>query len=185
MSEPIKRACHFLRAFHDSGPRSASKIRLIVLHDTEGGTPGSVATMFSRASATASTHLVTGEDECYRMLPDLIIPWGAPGVNTNGLHIEQCGFASWTRTQWLTHEKTLRRSAYKAAVWAHKYNIPLRWVGPAGLLLRRKGVTTHRDASKAFPLIGSGHTDPGPNFPKDKWMQWAKEYRATLEGGGV
>lgn len=181
----IRAACKRLRAAHDSGARSKSSIRHIVLHDTEGGTAESVAVMFSRLSARASTHLVVDEKECYRMVPDLVIPWGAPGVNTSGLHIEQCGFASWSRVDWLQHETTLRRSAYKAARWAHMYDIPLRWVGPAGLLIRRKGVTTHRDASRAFPLIGSGHSDPGPNFPKDKWMLWAKQYLAIIEGGEV
>ena len=178
----LLRPCHLKAAAHNSGGRSTSSIRHIVLHDTEGGTAESVAAMFASPKATASTQIVVDENECYRMVPDKVIPWGAPGVNTTGLHIEQCGFASWTRQQWLLHEVTLRRSAAKAARWAHMYDIPLRWVGPAGLLVRRKGVTTHRDASIAFRIFG-GHTDPGPSFPKDKWMQWAHEYLAEIEQG--
>lgn len=178
----LLRPCKIRRAAHDSGPRATSQIRWVVLHSTEGGTAESVAAMFSRPTATASTHLVVDEKQCYRMVPDKTIPWGAPGVNTGGLHIEQCGFAHWTRVQWLLHEVTLRRSAAKAARWAHMYGIPLRWVGPVGLLIRKKGVTTHKDASVAFRIFG-GHTDPGPNFPKDKWMQWAREYLHELSGG--
>jgi hypothetical protein len=175
----LLRPCIIRRAYHDSGPRSKGQIKWIVLHDTEGGTAESVAAMFARPSALASTHLVVDEIECWRMVPDLVIPWGAPGANTGGLHIEQCGFASWSRSQWLAHEKTLRRSAAKAARWSLMYGIPLRWVGKWGLKLGRKGVTTHKDCSLAFPP-NDGHHDPGPNFPKDKWMSWAKEYRREI-----
>jgi len=182
MSEPIRNTCHLRRAAHDSGPRSRSSLRHIVLHSTEGGTAESVARFFA-TTAQASTQIVVDEKECWRMVPDLVIPWGAPGVNSTGLHIEQCGFAHWTTTQWLEHEKTLRRSAFKAARWAHRYGIPLRWVGPWGLRVGRKGVTTHADASKAF--TPGGHTDPGPNFPKAWWMRRAKEYLAELEASDL
>ena len=172
------RTCKVLRARHDSGPRSKSQLKWIVLHSTEGGTAESVARFFA-TTAEASTQLVVDDKECYRMVPDLVIPWGAPGVNTGGLHIEQCGYARWSKAEWLKHEHTLQRSAAKAARWAHMYGIPLRWVGPIGLRLGRKGVTTHADASKAF--TPGGHTDPGPGFPKDQWMRWARAYLADLQ----
>ncbi len=172
------RPCKPWRAKHDSGPRRASQIKWVVLHSTEGGTAESVARFFA-TTAQASTHLVVDDKECYRMVPDLVVPWGAPGVNTGGLHIEQCGFARWSTAEWMQHEHTLQRSAAKAARWAHMYGIPLRWVGPIGLKLGRKGVTTHADASKAF--TPGGHTDPGPGFPKDQWMRWARGYLAELE----
>jgi hypothetical protein len=173
------RVCRPLRAAHDSGPRSKSRIKWVVLHSTEGGTAASVARYF-HTTAQASTHLVVDDKECWRMVPDLVIPWGAPGVNTGGLHIEQCGYARWTRAEWLAHGHTLDRSAAKAARWAHMYGIPLRWVGPIGLKLGRKGVTTHADASRAF--TPGGHTDPGPGFPKDVWMSRARAYLADIEG---
>ena len=175
----LLKPCTIRWAKHNSGPRSKSQLKWIVLHSTEGGTAASVAAFFA-TSAEASTQLVVDDKECYRMVPDLIIPWGAPGANTNGLHIEQCGFSYYTRADWLKHEPTLRRSAAKAARWAHMYGIPLRWVGKYGLRLGRKGVTQHRDVSAAWPDLGD-HSDPGPNFPKDLWMKWAREYLAELK----
>lgn len=172
------RPCKVRRARHDSGPRSKSQLKWIVLHSTEGGTAESVARFFA-TTAEASTQLVVDDKECYRMVPDLVIPWGAPGANTAGLHIEQCGWARWTKAEWLAHEHTLQRSAAKAARWAHMYGIPLRWVGPIGLKLGRKGVTTHNDASKAF--TPGGHHDPGPGFPRDQWMRWARGYLSDLQ----
>ena len=181
MNEPVAAKCHVLRAKNDSGPRVASQLKWIVLHSTEGGNAEGVAAMNARGGNSET--IVVDDQECWRMLPDLVIPWAAPGANTNGLHIEHCGFARWSRVNWLMHEPELRRSAFKAARWAHKYGIPLRWVGKYGLRLGRKGVTTHADVTKAFP--GGSHTDPGPGFPKDKWMLWAKQYLNQLEGGDL
>ena len=165
------------RAAHDSGPRGRSAIRHIVIHDTEGGTARSVAAFFA-STAQASTQLVVDDHECYRCVPDLVIPWGAPGVNTSGLHIEHCGFAHWDRDEWLRHRPMLKRSAGHAAAWCLRYGIPRRWVGPLGLKLKRKGFTTHADASRAF--TPGGHTDPGPGFPKDLYMALVKSEYARL-----
>jgi hypothetical protein len=170
------------RARHDSGPRSRAAIKWVVLHSTEGGTAASVASFFA-GNAQASTQLVVDDKECWRMVPDLVIPWGAPGVNTGGLHVEQCGYARYTTAQWLAHEHTLQRSAAQAAQWAHEYGIPLRVVKKWGLKLGRKGVTTHSEASRAF--TPGGHTDPGPGFPIGTWMAWAKAYLAEIEGHSV
>jgi hypothetical protein len=172
--EPCKR----LRAANDSGPRDASKLKWIVLHDTEGGSAASNANYF-HTTAEASTQLVVDNKECYRCVPDLVIPWGAPGANTAGLHIEHCGYKSWTRADWLAHPAELRRSAAKAARWCHMYGIPRRYVGKWGLRLGRKGFTTHLDCSQAFPP-NDGHSDPGPGFPKDVYMRLVKSYYADL-----
>lgn len=172
-------SCLQRRARHDSGPRTASQIKHIVIHSTEGGSAAGVATFFA-TTAQASTQLVIDDKECWRCVPDLVIPWGAPGVNTSGLHIEHCGYAKWTREEWLAHDRTLRRSAAKAARWAKRYKIPTRWVGPLGLKLGRKGFTRHMDASKAF--TPGGHTDPGEGFPKDIYMGYVKTYLKQLGG---
>ena len=170
-------ACKQLRAAHDSGPRPASAIRNVVLHSTEGGTAASVAEFF-HTTAQASTQLVVDDDECYRCLPDDVIPWGAPGVNTCGLHIEHCGFAAWTRKDWLEHMSMLHRSAEHTARWALHYSIPVRLVRSLGLKLHRRGFTRHSDASQAF--TPGGHTDPGEGFPLDLYFELVKQSLAKF-----
>jgi len=150
----------------------------VVIHSTEGGTAESVARFFA-TTAEASTQLVVDDNGCYRCVPDLVIPWGAPGVNTTGLHIEHCGFAHWTRTEWLQHLRMLHLSAQHAAKWCWQYGIPRRWVGPRGLKLHRAGLTRHLDASLAF--TPGGHTDPGPGFPKDLYLGYVKDEYAKLK----
>ena len=168
-------------AARSGGTRDPKKdIKWVVVHDTEGGSARSVAQMFSRQSATASTHLVVDEGECYRMLRNDQIPWGAPGANTNGFHIEHVGFARWTREEWLNHELTLRRGAYKTALHLNAWGLPARWVGPLGLRLGRKGITTHADVTK-WKRTAGGHTDPGANFPKDVYLQYVKLYLKSIQ----
>lgn len=179
---PIQRVCDTsFRASRRSGVRDPKTIKWVVVHDTEGGTARSVAVMFSGANAKASTHLVVDEYECYRMLDDRDIPWGAPGANVFGYHIEHCGYASWTTAKWLAHDNTLRRGAYKAAIRCAAHGIPARWVGPLGLRFGRKGLTTHADVTKWQGTPG-GHTDPGPNFPKDVYLKYVKQYVAEILG---
>jgi hypothetical protein len=177
---PIRASCLFLRASRDSGERRPEQIKHVVIHSTEGGTAAGVASMFHSKNAKASTHLVVDDRECWRMLHDLVIPWGATGANTSGLHIEHCGYASWSREEWLLHTVELRRSAYRAARWCRAYRIPRRFIGKYRLKLGWKGFVTHKTVSDTFP--GSGHWDPGNGFPKDVYMSFVKEYYRELEG---
>lgn len=179
MPNPYATPCRFRRAAHDSGPRQASSIRQIVVHSTEGGTAASVAAFFA-TTARASTQLIVDDEECWRTLPDLVIPWGAPGVNATGLHIEHCGFAHWSREEWFEHDEELRRSAWKAATWCLQYEIQRRWLTVEQVRRRSNGFCRHMDATVAFKNPG-GHTDPGRDFPRDRYMRWVKVYYAEME----
>jgi N-acetyl-anhydromuramyl-L-alanine amidase AmpD len=143
-------------AVHNSGTRNVSTIRWVVIHDTEGDTAAGAAVWFTNPASGGSTHLVVDDDMCFRTLSNEDIPWGAEGANAKGFHIEIAGYAKWTRAQ---------------------FGIPARWVGPYWLRLGRKGVTTHADCAKAF---GGNHTDPGAGFPKDKFMEWTRQYVREL-----
>ena len=172
-------SCKLKRAKNDSGPRKASSIRLVVIHSAEGSSAAGVASFFA-GSAQASTQLAADDKECYRMLPDLVIPWGAPGANSDGLHIEICGFAKWDRAQWRGHEPMLRRSAFKIAKWCWLYDIPARWLSDKQLANgTARGLTTHVQVAKVFKK--STHWDPGPGFPKDLFLEWVQDYLAEIK----
>jgi len=172
-------SCKLKRAKNDSGPRKASSIRLVVIHSAEGSSAAGVASFFA-GSAQASTQLAADDKECYRMLPDLVIPWGAPGANSDGLHIEICGFAKWDRAQWRGHEPMLRRSAFKVAKWCWLYGISARWLSDKQLANgSARGLTTHVQVAKVFKK--SNHWDPGPGFPKDLFLVWVEDYLAEIK----
>lgn len=180
-ADPIAADCHTgFHAFHNSGLRPLSVINLVVMHATQGGTSRSVASYFTTPASGGSATLVVDDYSCYRCLLDTEIPWGAPGANYNGFHIEQCGYASWTSTIWSkTHRRTLMRAAYKAAYHCKKYGLKPRFLTAANLKAgMRNGITTHAECTKAF---GGDHTDPGTGWPRLLFMTMVKGYYAVLK----
>lgn len=166
------------RAAHDSGPRKAADIDLVVIHTAEAAdlsgvdnTAEGVANFFAQESTQASTQLAVDRDSCVRMLPDLVIPWGASGANSDGLHVEICGRAGWDREQWFSPEvkPMLERTAAKVAKWCWQYRIPRRWLSVSDLQADKRGLTTHADVNAAFKR--GSHWDPGPNFPRDWFLK--------------
>jgi hypothetical protein len=160
-------------AAHHGGRRSMALVRLIVLHSTEGSSARGAAAWFANPASAGSTQLVVDDRECYRTLPDDVVPYGAPGANEDGLHLEMAGFAGWTRAQWLERgEDTIRRAAALAADWSATYGIPLVFVDADGLKRKESGVTTHWEVTRGLNG-GKGHVDPGPGFPMDVFMRYA------------
>ena len=177
-SQPLEAECsRRYAAVRHSGKRSLSAIGLIVIHCTESDSARSSAQWFENERAQGSAHLVLDDAECYRTLGNEFIPWGAKGANTRGFHIEIAGWARWSRDDWMTHEHALRRAAYKAAVHAKKFGIPIRWLKPAQLRSGEKGFATHAMCTQAF---GGDHTDPGRNCPTDQLLAWTTEYAEHL-----
>ncbi len=169
----------YFPAAHMSGARSTSSLKWVILHSTEGSTPEGAAGWFKNPQSGASTQLVCGDNVVYRCVPDLRIPWAAPGANTNGLHIEHAGFARWGWTDWMRHRDMLKRSAYQAAKWCVQYDIPAEWRSPADLQAGKKGFSSHLNVTKAFP--GGSHTDPGPGFPRWYYIRLVRSYIKTLK----
>ena len=182
MSTPISAPCRkdYFGAYHDSGPRPDSDVTLIVLHSTEGGTASSVAHYFKEAASGGSAHLVVDDHGCQRCLADERIPWGAPGANTQGFHIEQCGYAAWTLHEWEQHISMLHRVAYKIARASTRFHIPITFLDATELKAGKRGVTTHRAITRWQNSIGKpgDHTDPGEHYPIDLVITLAKHYHA-------
>jgi hypothetical protein len=193
LPDPLARECRTgYNAYHFEGERLPSRIRYIVLHSTEGGNAKSVAEYFTEPGSGGSANLVVDDFACYRCLGDNVIPWGAPPLNTNGFHIEQCGYAAWSRARWLLHRNTIRRAAYKAAVRMKWYNIPARvltvedliadYYLPADVQAQnaanqgplRGGIVTHKTISAAYHE--SDHTDPGDGYPIDLFLRYVQGF---------
>ena len=161
----------------NSGKRALSAVKLLVLHSTEGGTAAGVARMFSGRGAEGSAHLVVDDKSCYRCLANDEIPWAAPSANTQGFHIEQCGYAAWTAAEWEKHLPMLHRTAYKLAVHSKVFGIPLVVLDAAAVKAGKKGITTHAVISQAFPNNQGNHHDPGANYPMGLVHNLALHYK--------
>jgi len=172
------------RARHDSGKRSLSAIRLLCLHSIEstnlrGAAEGAGAWFEDRRSA-GSAHYGVDNDSIQRYLPLERIPWAAPWANLAGIHYEQMGRAAWTRKQWLElATPTLDRTAWLLARHARRFGIPLRKLTDAELRAGKRGVITHRQATRVF---GGTHTDPGSGYPIGWVLERARRYKKDMEG---
>jgi len=166
-----------IQALHHGGTRdlSGGRIRLIVLHSTEGGTARGAAGWFAADASEGSTHVVVDDEECYLTLPEDVVPWGAKGdaVNEDGLHVEMAGYAKWSRDEWLERRKRIENAAAVVLDWAKRYDVPLVFLDADALRAAgndARGITSHREITKAYDISG-GHQDPGPDFPIDVFME--------------
>jgi hypothetical protein len=176
----VKKPCDttYKADFH-GGTRPLSDIKYVVLHSTESpntkGSAQGVAKFFTTAK-TGSANLVVDDRSCFLCLPDSVVPYAAPPLNTTGFHIEQCGYSAWSKAQWMLHLPTIYRAAYKASLRVQEHNIPPVWLTVADLKAGKKGITSHNNISLAFRE--SSHTDPGPNYPESTFMWFLRRFLA-------
>jgi len=175
---PIGRACSTAyRARRSSGTRRLRAITLGVVHCTQGSTARGAAVWFANPDSRGSAHLVADSYECYRTLPPSVIPWGAPGTNGRGWHLELAGFAQWTRAEWLARRYLLDRGAYKLALNGEG-RFPMRRLSRSELAGGKRGVCDHATASQVY---GGSHWDPGPSFPWDVFMTLARRHETAIK----
>ena len=176
---PIRATCSTeLRALRSSGTRRLSAIELLVVHTTEGLTARGAARWFTNPACRGSAHVVADGIECFRTLPPSAIPWGAPGANGRGWHLEIVGRASWARAEWLRHPSTIERAAFKLAWHGRAFKIPIVRLTDAELRAGvKRGVVDHRQCSRVF---GGTHWDVGDGFPFDRFLQSARAWRREL-----
>lgn len=168
---------HDFHAVHSSGVVPARSKKLIVLHDMEGGTAHGAAestgSWFQNYASGGSTQYGCDDDSIQQYLDLCAVAWGAPYANQQGVHIEQFGFAHWSKEEWLRHPGTLDRCAFLIARIGHVCGIPVRGISDGQLRRGMRGVTTHAQCTRVF---GGTHTDPGPHYPFDYVIKLAKEH---------
>lgn len=104
--------------------------------------------------------------------------------NEIGIHIEICGTRQ-TRAQWLddTSRATLQTTAELVAHLCEVHDLPVRRLGVAETRAayygdpddRPRGINDHATVTAAYPEDGGTHTDLGPEFPWDLFMEMVKE----------
>lgn len=157
--------------FGFGGPRSTSNLVGVCVHTTESG-PGASAqdvANYQARSQTGSYNVIVGQDGTrVRCNTDDWQVW-ASGNKGNDilLHVAFVGAAAWSRKQWLAQDRMLRAAATVVRHWCDRYRFPVRKVSVNGL----PGLCGHVD-TQAWG--GTDHTDPGPNFPWDVFIQYVK-----------
>jgi peptidoglycan hydrolase-like protein with peptidoglycan-binding domain len=129
-------------------------------------------------------------DSAVISVPEDMIAYHAKKANKFGVGYEHAGYARQTREEWLDDysEAMLYLSARTAAtVTIPRWNLPEdNFVDAAGLkrayseFIDRglpvpnelRGFTTHLEVTKG---LGGTHTDPGPGFPWDVYLDWVRK----------
>ena len=171
------------RCKYDGGNRRASDIRYIVIHSAESPSDAAqgVANYGARTTTPVSWHLVVDDNVLIRQLPDLVVSWTAPPLNQNGLHIELCGRAAYSKLEWYRHQATLKRAAWQVARWCRSFNVPPRWLSNTELDEGEdKGIVTHSQVSEVWKM--STHWDPGKGFPRRYFMYLVRRRIKWLGG---
>ncbi len=173
-------------------------IALVVLHTAEtpckDGVARAVATMFATepASMESSSHYVCGPEQVFACVDEDDTAWHAAPVNPRSIGIEHTGYARYTAADWKgdAQQKMLARSAGLVADICKRRGIPVAFVDGAGLLRGDSGITTHAAVSAACRMAlaqkldslfaenpkhpgtpRSDHTDPGPGWPMDAYLE--------------
>lgn len=157
-----------------SSSRHGARVIWAVIHTAEGArTVDSLAAWFNRAGSNASAHALADDDRVMdNFVPYSLAAWTLRGGNTRSDNLELCGFADWTRAEWLNHMGMLRHAAGWIRTRCLSRGIPMVKIGPADVAAGRPGVIGHVDYTNG---TGDGtHWDPGPNFPWDLVMQMAR-----------
>ena len=154
--------------------RSESGVRLIVLHTAEGArTYQSLGNFFSSSSAGVSSQV--GTDDTPNTVGEYVRrsdkSWTQSEFNAAATSNELCGFASWSRDEWLNNHMTMLENTAKwIAEEADHFGIPIVKLTAAQAQGSGSGVCQHVDLGAR----GGGHHDCGSGFPIDDVIDMAR-----------
>lgn len=154
-----------------------TSVQVVVVHTTEGsardGSAENGAAYDARRTDGTSTHYFHDSDSTVQCVETRDIAHTARGEgNRRGIHHELCTKISKADWSDAYHSAMLKRAAKQAARDCKKWGIPVIKLTPAAVKAGQRGICGHADISEAFKQ--STHTDPGKNFPWDRFIGMIK-----------
>jgi hypothetical protein len=161
------------------GRRKRSQvIDLIVIHTNESSSESAAGaeglaqyTAAPHPSDYPAYHVLVDSDSAVRTAFDDDRVNGAGGVAERAWHLCLYGTAHQTAAEWndLYSKAELVIAAGLVREACERFSIPMTKIGAAQVAANVPGVCAHADVSAVYPA-SQGHTDPGPEFPWDKFM---------------
>jgi hypothetical protein len=151
--------------------RGSAKVRLIVLHTTEGArTYQDLGAFFQRNRV--SSHV--GIDDTRGVIGEYVgrqfSAWTSASANPVAVQAELCAFARWSRAEWMKHPRMLENTAAWIAEESKALGIPITKLSSSQAQGSGRGVCQHNDLG----AWGGGHWDCGPGFPMDLVLDMAR-----------
>lgn len=154
----------------------SKEVDWLVIHTAEGATDEVALGAYFASTTKGSSNAGIGQDAGYASYVNYSdTSWCAPPLNQEGEHLEICGFAKWTRADWLAQPKMLEAVAHWIAWRCTVRRIPIRFVASPNI--GTTGVTGHKQVNNVYHK--SDHWDPGPNFPWDIVITRAQKIAAV------
>jgi hypothetical protein len=153
-------------------------VRLQVIHDMEAKETSSTAEAVARDFATTSTkksaHYCYDDDSEVQCVRDQDIAYAAPGGNHDGLHHELAGFAIQSGAEWRDKfsMSMMARVAVNVAKKCDELGNAKTWLSDAEIKAGKSGICDHAAISRVYKK--STHTDCGPNFPHDLFVDMVR-----------
>jgi N-acetyl-anhydromuramyl-L-alanine amidase AmpD len=147
--------------------RGGQKVRLVVLHTAEGAlTTTSLGRYFARPNTQASSHVGIDDHSIVQYVHYDRAAWTLRSGNKISDNAELCGFARWTRNQWIAdHHPMLELAARWIRERCNARDIPIRKLNVKQIRDGKAGVIGHVDWTLA--MNDGTHSDPGVSFPWD------------------
>lgn len=155
--------------------RGNARVRLVVLHTAEGARDVvSLGNYLSNPAVEASYH-VAFDDSCMEQYVNYnVAAWAVLSANDISDNGCCCGFAAWSRDEWLNnHKNMLELAAQWVASRCIARKLPIRHLSLAEVAACKNdpshpgGIIGHWDWTRGAQ--DGTHTDPGAQFPWD-WV---------------
>jgi len=172
----------FEQAVSYSKGRGGKKPLQIFLHTMETPeTPGRAKQVWQwfggKTSPKASAHFMTDATVILQSVQTSDTAWAVDdfALNQSSISIEMSGIASQTAADWADAYSTaeLALVAKLVAELCKQFSIPVVKLSPADVAANKAGIAGHWDVTLGKKIAG-GHTDPGKNFPWDKFIAQVK-----------
>lgn len=160
------------------GSRRGARVRLICLHTSEGARDvRSLAAYLNRPGVNASYHGAVDDNRYEAYVDYSNAAWALRNGNLCSDNLCLCGFAGWTRAEWLRHPRMLAMAGAWLAERCHARGVPLQRLTDeqTALAVRNPGhvggIIDHWTYTRATK--DGTHWDVGGLFPWDVVMRHA------------
>lgn len=155
---------------------SGGSKRLLVIHTMEGFTGPNGALDCARyfqgnVGASSQVCIDNNRGTIWECVNRGNGAWTQCSFNSVSDSMEQSGYASWSKSQWLNERNNqLHNVADWIAEESAKLGIPITRLTASQAQSGGRGICGHSDLGSS----GCGHSDPGANWPWTEVLEWAK-----------